>query len=293
MDYFIYKSMIYLDFENFINEKLGIRDDVIILSDFLFDILKDNGKKKIVIKNNIPKVSFRISKITINFHSLDDVLAYFNEQYTKLTEDGIEISLTFNKDIILNKYLINHELSHLIDHEIKLSKRIKDLKDRVLSSKFSNIFNDRKFNNLCQMIYLSDDGEIKAYVHQAYEIFERSFNYMLKLGYDKNKIFETLLMETGIQKIYKDMINYNIYDDLKNVPNKLKIRFFNDLINIDKKIYNIKKSPNLSKIKLFFYIFFSKKNDLDLNDIMFKTQKHINDKGIIFRNKIHRLYGLF
>ena len=36
----------YLDFEDFINEKLGIHDDVLILSNFLYEILKNHDKIK-------------------------------------------------------------------------------------------------------------------------------------------------------------------------------------------------------------------------------------------------------
>ena len=286
------KFMIYLNFEDFINEKLGIRDDVVILSDFLYDVLKNKKKHFVINEKDIPKVSFKISKIVINFHSSNNVSAHFNERYSTLTKNGIEIWLSFNKDVELKKSTVTHELSHLIDHEIKLSKRIKQFKDKLLSSKLSNLFNEVKFNNLCQLIYLSDGSEMKAMIHQIYIILNDSFNNMIKMGYEKNKIFEALLIETGIKKTYQNMINYNIYDDLKNIPDKLKIKFFNDLINIDKKIYKIKKHPSISTIKLFFYHFFSKSNNVDLDTIMFQTQKHINDSGLVFRNKIHKLYGL-
>jgi len=287
--------MIYLNFEDFINEKLGIHDDVIILSDFLYNILKKNKKEKIVIKDNIPEVSFKISKIIINFHSSNDVNAYFNERFTTLKDNGFEIYLSFNKNIELKKRAISHELSHLIDHEIKLSKRIKEFKDVLLSSKFANIFNNKKFNNLCYLIYLSDEGEIKAHVHQFYEIFQESFDDIKfdDKNYDKNKIFEFLLDETGVKKLYTKMINYNIFEDLKSIPDKLKLKFFNDFLNINKNIYNIKKTPSLSTIKMIFHLLFGKKNDLNLEDFMFKTQKHINERGIILRDKIHKLYGLF
>jgi len=43
----------YLDFEDFINEKLGIHDDVLILSNFLYEILKNHDKIKFEIDRNI------------------------------------------------------------------------------------------------------------------------------------------------------------------------------------------------------------------------------------------------
>ena len=135
--------MIYLDFNDFINEKLGINNDVIVLSDFLYNILKNKNKKKIEITNGIPTVSFKINKIIINyFNNSSDIATFLDKKYSKLTKDGIIISLSFNKNIEIEKRDIYHELSHLIDHEKKLSLRIKNFRDTIEESfrKFSDCF---------------------------------------------------------------------------------------------------------------------------------------------------------
>ena len=288
--------MIEMNFEDFINEKLGIRDDVIILSDFLFNYLKDLKKEGIVVINGeiLPSVSFKISKLFIEFVENHKYLASFDEKRTKVMKNGIEIYLIFNKNVEVSKSTINHELSHLIDHEIKLSKRINDFRDEISASKFSNLLNNKKFNNLCNLIYLSDDGEIKSITHEFYELLIESYE-KYKINIDKNLIFEYLVNNSTIKKFYDNMINYNIYDDLKDIPDKTKLKFFNDLINWNKKMIKIKKNRNnqlMIVMKILFYIIRGYEKNIDLHDIMYKTQKHINIKGIKLRDNIHRIYGL-
>jgi len=289
--------MIEMNFENYINEKLGIRDDVLILSDFLFNYLKDVDKNKMIVIRDeiIPKVSFKISKIFIKFVKNHIYIASFNEKRTKLTKKGIEIYLIFraNEDIL--KTTINHELSHLIDYEIKLSKRINDFRDKISASKISNYLNNKKFVNLCNLIYLSDDGEIKSIVHEFYEFLIENYKKFGKKEEDKNKLFNYLIENFNVKKLYDDMINYDIFEDLKNIPDKLKIKFFNDLINWNEKIMKIKKNKSsewIIIVKIIYYIIHGYEKNIDLNSIMNKTQKHINTKGIVLRDNIHRLYGL-
>jgi predicted transcriptional regulator len=284
-----------MNFENFINEKLGIREDVIILSDFLFEYLKEIHKGKIVIDGkDIPKVSFKISKIFIEFIDEHNYLGSFDEKRTKLTNDGIEVYLIFNnKNNDLLKSTISHELSHLIDHEIKLSKNINSFKDEISASKISNYLNNKKFENLCNMIYLSDDSEIKSMTHEFYEFLIKEYTKYKNI-INKNVLFNMIVYSSTVN-CYNDMINYNIFEDLKDIPEKSKLKFFNDLINWNKKIINIKKNKNNKLtiiIKILYYIIRGYEKNIDLYDIMYKTQKHINMKGIKLRNKIHKIYGL-
>mgnify|MGYP001331342563 CR=1 FL=1 len=285
--------MVELDFENFINEKIGIRDDVVILSEFLYNFLKDKDKEKIVIENNFPPTTFKISKIIIQFINYQH-LGTLDEKRTKLTNDGIEIYLIFNKTNDLSKSIIYHELSHLIEKEIKLSKRIDDFKNVIAASKISNFLNNKNFDNLCNMIYLSDDSEIKSITHEVYASFEGGFNILKENGWNKNDIFNFLIKDSNIKNVYDSMINYNIFEDLRDVSDKNKIKFFNDLINWDRKIIRVRKKeiPAFLFIRYQIYQIYHKNNKISLNDIMYKTQKHINMKGMRLRNNIHRLYGL-
>jgi hypothetical protein len=287
--------MVELNFENFINEKLGIREDVIILSDFLYDQLKDVDTDKDVIINgkNAPKVSFEISKIFIKFLKYDYV-ASFDENRTKLTKNGFEIYLIFRKNKDVLKSIIYHELSHLIDHEIKLSKKIMNFKNEIASSKVANLLNNKKFNNLCDLIYLSDDGEIKSITHEFYEILTIGYK-QCKAVSNKNTVFKHLIKHSNVKNLYDSMINYNIFKDLEDVPDKIKLKFFNDLINWNGKSVKIKKNRNnkfMIILKVISYIIYGYEKNIDLNNIMYKTQKHINMKGTKLRNNIHRLYGL-
>ncbi len=149
-----------------------------------------------------------------------------------------------------------------------------------------------KFDNLCNLLYLSDDGEIKSHVHEFYEILDENLKEMLKYGYSKNDIFKKIIDDTEINTLYNSMIDYDIFKDLQEIPEKTKIKFFEKFINFNKNMYKIKKYPKISKIFILFYYLFADINDLNIDNIMKKTQKHINDRGILFRNKIHRLYSI-
>ena len=56
----------YCQFNDFVNEKLGIRDDVLILSDFLYNILKDSKKKSDQYIYEITKQTIRHNEESIN-----------------------------------------------------------------------------------------------------------------------------------------------------------------------------------------------------------------------------------
>lgn len=291
--------MIEMNFENFINEKLGIKEDVTILSDFLYDYLKDiKNENKIIIDGTIlPSVSFKISKMIIEFKDYHKI-ASFDEKYSKLTKDGVEIYLLFNKNEKLVKSIIKHEISHVIDFEIKLSKRVEIFKDKINSFNTSNIISNLrfkiKFDNLCKLIYYSDDGEIKALTHEFHDILDKIYNKHKNIN-DKNFLFDIIIKNSDVKNIYEEMINYNIFEDLKDISDKIKLKFFNDIINIEKKLYKIKKNKNnklLIIIKIILFILRGYEKNIDLQGFMYKTQKHINMRGIKLRNNIHRLYGL-
>lgn len=285
-----------MNFENYINEKLGIREDVIILSDFLFNYLKDIKKESSIIIDGdiLPKISFKVSKIFIKFAKDHGYIASLDERRTKLTKNGIEVYLMFRENEDILKSTINHELSHLIDHEIKLSKRINDFRDEISASKISNYLNNKKFENLCNMIYLSDEGEINSMTHEFHDLLIDGYNHF-KNSKNKNEIFNISIKGSTIKVLYDKMINYNIFEDMKDLSDKEKIKFFNDLINWNNKMIKIKKNRNnklMIIMKILYYIIHGYEKNIDLHSIMYKTQKHINLRGVKLRNNIHRLYGL-
>ena len=111
---------------------------------------------------------------------------------------------------------------------------------------------------------------------------------------DKKEIFKSFI--DGLSYKYEDnpymLINYDIYDDLKDVSDKDKIKFFSYITNIEK----IKKDYNNKFTQLYYilkYIFSNQDSTTNLNSIMYKTQKHINKQGKKLLHKITRLYDLF
>jgi hypothetical protein len=284
--------MIQLKFEHYINERLGIREDVIILSDFLYEYLKNNKREDIIIeKKDIPKLGFDINKIYIKFKKLK-YIATFDTRRTTLTKNGLNIYLIFNVDVDITVDTIYHEVAHLVEYDIKISKRIYNFIDKKFSYEVSNIINNNKFNNLITFIYFSDESEIVSFTHQLYsELMELSKT--LNNFYDKKELFEYVIDKSEFKEIYNNMINYNIFDDLKDISEKDKVRFFNDVINLDKKMIKFKyrKINRLYVVyNIISYILNRNQQDIDLETIMYKTQKHINKQGVKLKNKISKLY---
>lgn len=273
-----------INYKNFIFEKLGVNDDVIKLVNFILPLISD--KKNINITENIPKTTFKISKINIKFISKKDISGAFVESKSKLTKDGFIIFLLLNKNEDIKSSLY-HELTHVIKYQNLTNKNIK-----MISKNYS--YPDRRFDKLLYYLYYADDSEINARVAQIYSEIEDHIKDMQHLV-NKKDIFKTYI--DGL--IYDEdnnphmLIEYNIFDDLKNISEKDKIKFFRYITEYDK----IKKTSN-SKLKILYniilQILFNKQNSsIDLNSIMKKTQDYINTQGEKLFKKLTKLYDLY
>jgi len=276
-----------LNYNSFIYEKLGINDDVIILSDFLFDYLKNikfEQNKSITI-DDIPNVSFKIKEIIIKFINYNNNIASFDISKSKYSKDGYKLYINLSNNYTKNE--LYHELSNVIQHDKLTTKKIEYSLGNY-NSVNNSIFKD-KFNNLINMLYYSDDSEISSFVHQVYSEMEIYFKKYNK----NNSIFEYFLSNNNHYNISKYMINYDIFEDLKNIDEKEQILFFKYLYNLNN--IKIKNNKFINKIYIAYKtlcIIFGKNDDSNLDDIKLKTQKFINNQGEKLNNKLIKLYGL-
>ena len=74
-----------INFQNFLTEKLGISDDVILLVNFLLPLI--SNKKDIIIDDIPLNTSFKINKISIKFINKKNIKGGFNESKSKLTKN--------------------------------------------------------------------------------------------------------------------------------------------------------------------------------------------------------------
>jgi len=274
-----------IKYNNFLTEKLGVNSDVIVLSHFIMNEIKNNN---FIITKNIPETTFKIHKIIIKPIKSDHVRAGFNVSYSKLTKDGYIIYIMINKGIITEynelKNALYHELTHVIKFQNLTNKKLK------LTTSYISNYPDKRFKKLIHLLYYSDDSEINAKVAEIYSEIENEIDYF---NGDKNYFFTKY-----IEQIYSDdinpktLINYDIFNDLSDISDKDKIKFFNHLVNI-KKIKNSNDNNFIKIIKMIKYILFNKDdNSQSLNQIMKNIQFHINKQGTKLDEKIKKLYDL-
>jgi len=262
------------NYNNFITEKLGVNDDVIILSDYILN--KINNKEDITLTNIPDNLSFKINEIIIKFIDSSKYGGWFNSSRSKLTKNGFNLYLSLNKNDNDLKKILYHELTHVIKFMNLTTKKLK------MTSPINYYF-DKRFNNLLQMLYYSDESEINAKIADIFSEIEDSINPK----YSKKLQFSLIMKEMTLPKT---LINYDIFDDLKDISKKDKIKFFQYIT----KIKNIKKDYNnkfLQLTQLIKYEIFNSE-DINLNKVMSSTQYFINNQGKKLERKMHELYDL-
>jgi hypothetical protein len=266
--------MMILNYDDFLTEKLGISNDVIFLVDFILDKIKD--KKSLIIDNIPDETTFKINKIIIKFTENNNYLGSFDYNRSKLTKNGFDIYLNLNKETDLKSSLY-HELTHVVKFQNLSNKKLKMISP-------NNFYHDPRFENLLYLLYCSDESEINAKVAEIYSKIEDEMTYSNTL-YKKN-VFNYYC------NLFKpnNLITYDIYDDLKNISNKDKIKFFKHILNI--KFIRKNSKNRISFIFNLIKYIFNNKEKINLDSVMLKTQKYINNQGKKLSKKIDKLFDL-
>ena len=285
----------------YLNETLGVSDDVVKLSSYLYSFLKDKlvGKYDI---DNLP-TSLPIKNIIVNIAE--------NYKY----EAGINIDKSFEKNGQWTIYFklgenfslatIQHEIHHMLQliHRGKkdILNKISYIKSGFLLQKLD--ITREFFENL----YLSSDEEINSMVSEAHVFIEESF-YQSGINIIDSEKFMDIIKETRSYEVSQQLINYNIHKTFKKF-NKDQINKFFSLLENNKKDFD--------KIFAIKYTFFKKISilikiirdalDSDMNfDIIYTDDcgyipkrginyygNWIKSQGEKLQRKLFKMYDLF
>ena len=154
---------------------------------------------------------------------------------------------------------------------------------------------DDRFDNLLNVLYLSDETEIDAKISEIYSDICNSVRNTINKT--KKELFELNIQKYvyNVNSICYKLMNYDIHTDLEYISDNDKKSFFRKLLDI-KNINNEKKKSNLPNFLIILkYFMFSRNNkeyDTDLKFIMKKTNNYINSQGKKLKRKIIKLYDI-
>jgi len=257
--------------EFFLFEKLGVNAEVEKLTEYILNNLVD--KDIIVLTENLPKLSFKLKKIIIDFNIEYGLDASFDNGKSKRSGE-----LYFHFDRIkISKDLIQHECLHAF-HFMKLElKKTQDFLDKLNNLHKSNKNNNDKLKDFILLYYYSSNYEISAIVHE--------FNRKIESYVNKENFYD-ILKNSEEYYISKKLESIDLNKLFDNVSDSELNLFFSTFEN-----YETKKSP-FSFIKDFFIKKKYVKRNININNKTIKYQKYFNNQGEYMYRKLTKLYGL-
>jgi hypothetical protein len=259
-------------YNNFILEKMGINKDVVAISDLVYDKIQSlpNKKGKIVIeKAEIPKTQYNIDQITISVD--DNIVSHFNPSTSMSTPTGYKLFFNVRPSEYNVKGVTHHEINHGIDWIIKKEKGTKDYFfdwHKISDMKTDPNFSSKTTDNITRFLYMCYPTEIKSRLHDFYSRLKEGIKDNPNPTYQDllNMTKEMEDRRTVIWVAYKKMIEFNIFEEINNG-------------DIDK---NKKSMTEVLKRYGMQYN----------NENLKKLQKFVNDKGLYYRNKLHKVISL-
>lgn len=238
--------------DKLINEAYHLNFDVVEISNFLYEKIKDTKDKNLVIKvddQKIPIEKFVIEILeTSNFRGMVDI-----EKSYKSGERWV-IYLILRSDFDLS--VISHEM----DHVLKLIKKGKSdiLKKMAYISAFSyfSLKDEECITKFFKMIYLSSEEEVTAVVNETYSLVKKVLEKeSFKSEEQRRKRFYELIEESRGYEIAEILINFRSKDNFsgmtQNSINKFFYLYNESRSDLEKMI---KKEPTfIRRIRLFLY----------------------------------------
>lgn len=269
-------------------ETLGINDNVIKLSKYIFDIIKDKKVNKIT----IPFYFYGIKTIIINYKKIKNTHSNFNFEDSNKDEIYLNISN-------INKYDIEHELNHALQF-IKTNKE----KVRKQSSEYRALLltnNDLEQNDIFEKLiafrYFSQKYELDSLIYNIKEDVSNLLDLLIENNkinkYNFNQHFKSLLIESETFYMidgYLNKFNPKILKKLNNKELSLMLRVFNE--NKD-----FLSKNKLCKINILFNKFkkiFLSNNQIpkiDINEYINKLEKDKNEYQNYFNKKVDKIYA--
>lgn len=242
-------------FNDFINEKVtgtetGINKDVVDLSNYIYDHMKNNKLKFEM---------FYISDLTKEFPFMKDwefskITVRINVEYTNITKfiRFGNIAAVYIKS--LSKSMLNHELMHVFQASKNRELLQIDYENQTLLSQMRSFFRNSQFNIdiIKTLFYAADDREIDAYTHS----FKKS-SRSSKIGI---LVVALMLRYFNVKNYIKDTNELRQFITIFYQYYNSSIPFF-DRLKINNQINNNTLEINKKEVKQFIKFINIKLND--------------------------------
>lgn len=274
-------------------EASGINDDVITLSDFLFNDLKNSN---LAIGENIiyDDLDLPILKSVNIIELVVVIVAYENYVRGEFSLDHSTETENNNYKILIRiseitQETIYHEINHVLQFILKGKES--SLKQEYYNKSYqtaSRVINQPPFKYFIDLIYFSQEGEINSLVAETYPL--------IKNIKSKRDAVNTV-KRSNAHQVAKSLINYNIFEEFKDLD-EYDVGVFFELIKtinrstmekFDKDVFIEKIVPIIQDIY---------KGNLDAPYVevtenrMKNNQRKINLQGEKLRRKLFRLLSL-
>ena len=257
--------------EYFLLEKLGISDEVSKLTNFILNNLEN--KNIIILKNNLPNLSFKLRKIIIDHNITKGIYGSFDVE--KSNKNGV-LYFHFDKNNI-TKALIEHECLHAF-HFMKMElETTKEYLNKLTNLNKSNKNDNETLKDFILLYYYSSDFEISARIHEFYRKIQNYAN--------KDNFYE-ILQNSEEYYISNRLKNINLNKLFENVNDSLLNEFFSTFEN-----YEHKKS-SFDFIKDFFIKKKIINRNINIKNKIDNYEKYFNKQGNFMFKKLTKIYGL-
>jgi hypothetical protein len=311
-----------------INERLGVNEDVKILTEFLHKKLENLKPGKYTLtKNDLPNLNelniFKLIIVIIPRFTNKGYSGKFDVGLSKNTSDGVVGRLEFHAKP--SKQTIVHEITHLFQFTKNTNLAKLSRQNLLVSTAKNNLisFNGKItkteepiIEKFLDMIYLSDSHEVDARVSEIYSDIERNkekikqFDDIINTtnNVDVKNQSEKIKGGFSLEKTIKDssamyeantLINYNIFDEFSKLSDEKTIMFFSLIKHFERDFTHIDKA--LDRIIVFIKTILKSASininpqsvrilsDDDVLQMMKKYNQRFHSQGDKLKRKLYKL----
>ena len=276
--------------------------------------------KKVFTSEDLPSLKdLKIDKLVIDYNPKSilggkGTNAFFNSGKSYITDKGVVAYLKF---IALPSIsTIYHELTHVLQfYKIGgkgMASRLKPVKSTGFSSGFVKKGLTKEqldvLELFCYLVYQSSDMEITAKTTETYATVKNRIgkhhpSTRIKMDDEEEEALVTKLIKDSYGwKVSNIMINYDIFEQFKQLDEDTTINFFSHVHDFNKFIkLHDKGWPRFVEIvkTIFKIMYISHTNDVkrisedEVIKMMKEFNQFINGQGIKLRKKLGKIYAHF
>lgn len=279
--------------EQILKETVGINEDVVILSDFVYHLLVKNNSNSLIkiTQSELPELNkIKIKELIINRTPKSEVTYkknYLDIEKSFIHSDGHYSIVLYLMDI--DKETIYHEINHVL--QLILKDKVNNIKSmyniKSVTTSAAN-FNDVNMEDFIDKLQKSKESEINSLITETYPLIQYINN---------QDEFITIIKNSNAYLISQELIEYNIIDGFKNCDEFYRGVFF-ELIPHIRKLYNKNESINSltdwmkRQIENYNNAYIEPPLTEITEKIMLRYQKYINKQGNKLQHKLFKLYSL-